>query len=1033
MTKSLQFLSGGGEMGALMRAYDWESSSVGLADQWPQSLRTTLGILLNSKFPMFLYWGPDLVCFYNDAYRHSLGNDGKHPFILGMKGEEAWKETWHIVKPIIDQVLTSGEATWNEDQLIPIYRRGKIEDAYWTFSFSPINNESNQTTGVFLTLIETTEKVNNLKNLIETNDQYAFAIDASELGTFDFNPLTNKFIGNNRLKDWFGLPHQTEFELRLAIYVIVEKDRSRVVDAVQKTLQYESGGLYDIEYSIINPLNKQERIVRAKGKAWFGEDKKPYRFNGTLQDITQQALSKIQIEESEHRFRNLILQAPVAINTFIGPSFIVETINKTALEIWDKSYDQIINKSLFDSSPELAEKVKTILNDVFITGEPFITNEMPVQLKRTGKPDTAYFNTVYQPLRDLNNKIYGIITLRTEVTEAVNARKLIEESEKRISNILSQSVMSVGILKGADMVVTLVNEPLLKIWGKGPEIVGKPLFEVMPELAGQGFWKQLNDVFTTGIPYTFNENRAVLMNNGIPEERFFSVVIQPYTEVDDTITGVTVIGTEVTDYVKAKKQIEESEEKQKKLANHLKLATDAANIGIWSLNIFSSKLEWSDIHKKLWGYDEDFEDLTYEDWHKVIEPEDKELAFQKIDEAKVNDGFYEVEYRINKADDHTIRFMRSIGKYYYNDQGEAETLTGISVDITEQKAAEEKIHQSEERFRTLAETIPQLIWITNEKGEYEYASRQWMKYSGLDPHFEETWQKLVHPDDLKGMMATWGKSLATGKPYQAEARLKNKQGEYLWHMVHGIAILNQENEIVKWIGAFTDIHEQKEKEHQKDEFISIASHEMKTPLTTAKGYLKLLLRKLSEENETAFLYANKSNQAVERLHSLVTELLDASKIQNGKLDYNLSLFNFNEMVDEAIENIQLTAKNHSLQKIGNSLHQIKGDKNRLQQVMINLLSNAVKYSPKADKIFIKVEELNGNIQVSVQDFGVGMLNQHLNKVFDRYYRVQEHAVHFPGLGIGLYISSNIIQRHEGKMWVDSEPNKGSTFYFTLPI
>jgi PAS domain-containing protein len=220
---------------------------------------------------------------------------------------------WEIVKPIIDQVLTSGEATWNEDQLIPIYRRGKIEDAYWTFSFSPINNESNQTTGVFLTLIETTEKVNNLKNLIETNDQYAFAIDASELGTFDFNPLTNKFIGNNRLKDWFGLPHQTEFELRLAIYVIVEKDRSRVVDAVQKTLQYESGGLYDIEYSIINPLNKQERIVRAKGKAWFGEDKKPYRFNGTLQDITQQALSKIQIEESEHRFRNLILQAPVAI------------------------------------------------------------------------------------------------------------------------------------------------------------------------------------------------------------------------------------------------------------------------------------------------------------------------------------------------------------------------------------------------------------------------------------------------------------------------------------------------------------------------------------------------------------------------------------------------------------------------------------------------------------------------------------------------------------------------------------------------
>ena len=102
-------------------------------------------------------------------------------------------------------------------------------------------------------------------------------------------------------------------------------------------------------------------------------------------------------------------------------------------------------------------------------------------------------------------------------------------------------------------------------------------------------------------------------------------------------------------------------------------------------------------------------------------------------------------------------------------------------------------------------------------------------------------------------------------------------------------------------------------------------------------------------------------------------------------------------------------------------------------MLINLLSNAVKYSPNADKVFIKVEEQRGKIQVSVQDFGVGMSSQHLDKIFNRYYRVQEHAVHFQGLGIGLYISSNIIQRHNGKMWVDSEPGKGSTFYFTLPL
>ena len=903
MTKSLQFLSGGGEMGALMRNYNWKSSPIGPVDKWSQILRTTLSILLNSKFPMFLYWGPDLICFYNDAYRFSLGNDGKHPLLLGMKGEEAWKETWHIIKPPIDQVLTSGEATWSEDQFIPIYREGEMKDAYWTFSFSPIKNEKNQTAGVFLTLIETTDKVNNLKKLEETNDQLHFAIEATELGTFDFNPLTNKFIGNNRLKDWFSLPHEMEVDLPMATAMILKKDRNRVIEAIQKALEYESDGFYDIEYSIINPLTKQERIVRAKGRVWFGDDKTAYRFNGTLQDITQQAISKIQIEASEKRF----------------------------------------------------------------------------------------------------------------------------------SNILSQSLMAIAIFKGPSMIVTFANKPMLNVLGKGNAVLNKPLLEGVPELKEQAFPQLLANVYSTGVAFEGFETKAILVRNGIPVDAYFNFVYQPYRDVDDAITGITVLATEVTEQVNAKKQIEQNEAEQKKLATHLKLATDSANVAIWSLDVQKQVLEWSSLHKKLWGYDPNREDLTYEDWHKVILPEDKELAFQKIEEAKFNENVYEVEYRINRANDHVIRSMRSVGKYYYNEQGEIETLTGISVDITDQKAAAEKIRQSEERFRTLAEAIPQLIWITNEKGEYEYTSSQWIEYSGLDPHFENSWQQLIHPDDMKGMMENWGKSLATGKPYKAEARLKNKQGEYLWHIVNGVAIKNEEHKIVKWIGAFTDIHEQKEKEHQKDEFISIASHEMKTPLTTAKGYLKLLLRKLSEENETAFLYANKSNQAVERLHTLVTELLDASKIQNGKLDYNISLFDFNEMVDEAIENIQLTTNNHSLQKIGNSLHQIKGDKNRLQQVMINLLSNAVKYSPKADKIFIKVEELDGNIQVSVQDFGVGMLSQHLNKVFDRYYRVQEHVVHFPGLGIGLYISSNIIQRHEGKMWVESEPNKGSIFHFSLPI
>ena len=692
MTTSLQFLSGGGEMGALMRAYNWESSPIGSADKWPQNLRTTLGILLNSKFPMFLYWGPNLVCFYNDAYRFSLANNGKHPLILGMKGEEAWSETWYLLKPSIDQVIYDGEATWSEDQLVPIYREGEMKDAYWTFSFSPVKDESNQTAGVFLTLIETTEKVKNLKKLIEANNQLAFAIEATELGTFDLNPLTNKFIGNNRLKDWFGLPHYIEVDLILAINVMVEKDRSRVADAIQKTLQYESGGLYDIEYSILNPVTKQERIVRAKGKAWFRDDQTPYRFNGTLQDITEQSNARRKTEISEAKFRNLILQAPVLISTLLGTSFIVDTINKTALEIWGKPYEEVINKLLFESSPELEKSMKKILSDVYITGESFIAKEIPVQLKRLGKPDTAYFNMVYQPLRDLDNKIYGIIIIGTEVTESVNARKLIEASGEFNRTVLESSPDCLKVLDiegriqfmnvnglyqmEIDNFSTFDNKNWFTLWGSENEALAKASI----------------DKALTGSTAQFTA--LSLTARGTP--KWWDVVVSPVVKRGEQVQQIISVSRDITEKKKA-------EEATEKMAAYLKLATDSANVGTWSLNIQTQELEWSGLHKKIWGYNEQNKNLTYEDWYKAIVPEDVALAFQKIDESKVNNSIYEVDYRIKRANDGAIIWIKSRGQYQYDELGVANKLTGISIDISQQKMFSESLElKVKERTEELA-------------------------------------------------------------------------------------------------------------------------------------------------------------------------------------------------------------------------------------------------------------------------------------------------------------------------------------------
>ena len=271
--KNISFLPNSGEMGELIQQKNWNNTLVGNPDNWPQSLRTTLSIILNSKFPMFLFWGPELICFYNDAYRPSLGNDGKHPAILGSRGEDFWQEIWSEIKPLIDNVLAGQVADWSEDQLLPIFRNNKIEDVYWTFSYSAVNDESGKPIGVFVTCSETTNKVITLKKLEESQDKLKFAINAANLGTWDLNPLTNRLIYNEQLRYWFGLIPENEVDVLTAFDSIAEIDRQKTSDAMSAAMAPDSDGIYETQHTVINPLDGKERILLAKGQVFFNENR----------------------------------------------------------------------------------------------------------------------------------------------------------------------------------------------------------------------------------------------------------------------------------------------------------------------------------------------------------------------------------------------------------------------------------------------------------------------------------------------------------------------------------------------------------------------------------------------------------------------------------------------------------------------------------------------------------------------------------------------------------------------------------------
>ena len=231
-----------------------------------------------------------------------------------------------------------------------------------------------------------------------------------------------------------------------------------------------------------------------------------------------------------------------------------------------------------------------------------------------------------------------------------------------------------------------------------------------------------------------------------------------------------------------------------------------------------------------------------------------------------------------------------------------------------------------------------------------------------------------------------------------------------------------------------EIEFRKEAERKKDEFISIASHELKTPMTSIKGYIQLLERSLDKNDPaTAKLRLHKVQNQIEKLNLLVADLLDISKIESGKLKLNKQYFSFNALVEHIIEIMQQSNPFVKILKKGNFEVDFFADEMRIEQVIINFITNAIKYGPDGKEIQLTVELRGNDLYFSVKDFGIGMSEEHLQKIFHKFYRIEETSERFQGLGIGLYICQEIIERHHGEIGANSILNEGSEFYFQIPL
>jgi PAS domain S-box-containing protein len=459
---------GGGEMGALMRAYNWNDHPLGNPDKWPESLKTNIRLMLNSGFPMFIWWSDKFYMFHNDAYLPALGN--KHPAALGASARDMWAEIWEQLGVVAEGVLENARQFYADSLLILLDRKGFIEETYWTFSYSPAFNDNGKAEGVFCACFEVTNTVlaqrrqRTLKDISEAMNQVLTLEQACQL-TCEFLNVDNSDIPFSRiylLEDSGtvarlygksgdlisdGAPLTIELTDEEAVWPLAKVKREKrvlLMDELPSAIlqQAEDRDNELPKQAVIYPVFKaaQDNVIGFFISGISPKLEYDSNYLGFHALLTGQIATSItsvqareQIVQQQQYLNDIFQQAPVAIAILRGPEHIIDLANPGICELWGRRPKDVLGKPVLKALPEIRDQgIKELLDGVYNTGEPFVANELPVKLMRSGQLENNYFNLVYHPLRNAQNSIAGVIAVAVSINEQVEARFETEEINKQL-------------------------------------------------------------------------------------------------------------------------------------------------------------------------------------------------------------------------------------------------------------------------------------------------------------------------------------------------------------------------------------------------------------------------------------------------------------------------------------------------------------------------------------------------------------------------------------------------------------------------
>jgi PAS domain S-box-containing protein len=1066
------FLQNGGEAAEIIRNTDWSKTSLGNPDGWPESLKNTLATLLSSKFPMFLWWGDDLIQFYNDSYRPSLGNNGKHPKAMGQKAKECWPEIWYFIYPLITKVLT-GESVWYENLLLPIYRNGAIEDVYWTFSYSPVRDDNRNIKGVLVVCNETTETVNYNRILKQNRDELEFAINAAEFGTFDLNPVTKKFSANSRLKEWFGFRTDDEILLSKATAVISKSDRQRVIDAIDWALQLESGGKFDVEYTIINPHTKVRRIVHALGKAWFDSNGTAYRFNGTIQDITshknaaEEILKSRQLTDLTIKSMGLgLFNVDFSDNSIdYSPEFSMLITGKVKNNLKRKDFLKYVHPEDLALRSETVEK--GIRSGTFFYTPRVIWDDGSVH--RIAVSAAKIINS------SGNNTVFsGTVA---DITEQEQNRLALEQAESRLhhtkreADALFQNVTDsspTGLwLSDKEGELTYFNKTLIEFTGLTKEELLK------------GSWSSViikEDLKTTIINYLeaiekrghFDVLFRARKGNG--DIIWCRAAGDPFFDADGNYAGYAGFCMDMDEIISGRRALAESRER-------ISLMIEQSPVAICLFTGSDMKIEIAnDIMINYWGKDKSVIGKALE----VGVPELKGQPFIDILREVYRSG----ETYYGRAVPADLDVNGELSTYYFDftytpirdSKGEIYGIMDIAIDITDQVAAAKKLDETraalagaielaelatwkldldtdtiicsnrfkhwlglsdfslpkEEIFSLIAETHRQkVINSINEalKPEsldfYDYEFPIINKLTGQVRIIHANAQVLYHKDGIPECLSGTAQDVTKERELQEELKFKVKERTEELHAANAeLEINNQELK----------------------QFAYIASHDLQEPVRKISIFTEMLKNSLKNNPEKADNYIEKIIGSTRRMENLIKDVLGFSQLSS--VSKNFEPVNLNIVLRDILVEFDLMIEQKNAVIKVDELPVIQAIPLQMSQLFNNLISNALKYSRTEvfPCIIISSEILSENsrqaiapdltdgeyVKITITDNGIGFNQNHAEKIFNIFQRLHGKD-EFAGTGIGLAMCRKILQNHNGKITANSMEGIGTSFIIIIPV